>query len=84
MMTLGERDEPLGRYIERLDGARVRFSCAACGSWHDLDAAHVLWLLKALALGDEQTSVSGCARLDDHPCVRCGGTRWENAPPPRG
>lgn len=80
MMFDGEPGEPLGEYVGRREGARVRFSCMACGSGHDVDAAHVVWLLKALALGDEQTSVADCARLDDHACVRCGGTRWEAWP----
>lgn len=82
MMFHGERSEPLGDYVARIDGAKVRFSCLTCGSGHDVDADHVIWLLKALALGDERTSVADSARLDDHACVRCGGTRWEARPCP--
>lgn len=78
-----EADEALGRRVAAHDGARVRFSCAACGASHDVSAAHVIWLLKALDLGDEQTSVADCARLDDHACVRCGGRRWTSGPCPR-
>jgi hypothetical protein len=81
-MFYGKPSEPLGRHAEAGDGAKVRFSCVACGSGHDIDAVHVIWLLKALQLGDEQTSVADCAQLDDHPCVRCGGTRWEAWPLP--
>lgn len=80
-MTLyGEPAEPLGDCVGRCEGAKVRFSCTTCGSGHDIDAAPVVWLLKARALGDEQTSVADCARLDDHACVRGGGTRWEAWP----
>jgi len=81
-MYYGEPSVALGRYAEQRPGAKVRFSCAACGSGHDLPAAHVLWLLKALELGDDQTLLADSARLDDHACVRCGGRRWEAWPCP--
>lgn len=80
MRVDGEADQPLGRYVEGRSGAKVRFTCMTCGAGHDVDAAHVLWLLKALQLGDERTPVAAAARLDDHPCVRCGGRRWEARP----
>ena len=82
MMVDGEADEPLGRRAARRDGARVRFVCLTCGSRHEVPVARVVWLLKVLERGDEQTSVAGCAHLDDHPCVRCGGVRWEARPCP--
>lgn len=79
-MFYGEASVTLRRYAEARGDAKVRFSCAACGGSHDVEAAEVIWLLKALELGDEGTTVAESARLDDHPCVRCGGTRWEAWP----
>lgn len=81
-MFYGKTSETLERHAEGGEGAMVRFTCAACGSGHDVSAVHVIWLLKALQLGDGQTSVAACAQVDDHACVRCGGTRWEAWPLP--
>ena len=75
-------DVPLDDLAQRREGAGVRFVCMGCGSRHDVPVARVVWLLKVLERGDEQTSVAGCAHLDDHPCVRCGGVRWEARPCP--
>lgn len=79
-MHYGDPSMALRRYAEGSRDAKVRFACAVCGSGHDVDARQVIWLLKALKLGDEQTPVSGGARLDDHSCVRCGGRSWQSWP----
>jgi hypothetical protein len=81
-MFTGEPKVLLGHYAEGRPGAKVRFACLACGSSHDVDAAEVIWLLKALELGDERTALADSGRLDDHGCVRCGGVRWEVWPCP--
>jgi hypothetical protein len=83
-MFYGEPDMPLRRYAAGKSAARVRFCCAACGSGHDVLASEVIWLLKALQQGDEQTSLADSARVMDQACVRCGGLRWEAWPAPAG
>jgi hypothetical protein len=82
MTVEGGPDEALGARAARREGARVRFVCLTCGSRHDVAVAQVVWSLKVLERGDEQTSVAGCAHLADHACVRCGGVRWEAQPCP--
>lgn len=81
-MFYGDPEMPLRRYAEGRRGVKVRFCCAACGSGHDVVAREVIWLLKVLQQGDEQTTLAQSARLMDQSCVRCGGIRWEAWPAP--
>ena len=81
-MFYGDPDLPLRRYAAGRREAKVRFCCAACGSGHDVAASEVIWLLKVLQLGDEQTPLADSPKIMDQPCVRCGGARWEAWPAP--
>lgn len=81
-MLYGEANMPLRRYAAGRSAAKVRFCCAACGSGHEVAASEVIWLLKTLQAGDEQTALADSARIMDQPCVRCGETRWEAWPAP--
>ena len=83
-MSDGEASLPLARLARRGPGARVRLSCAACGSGHEVEASQVIWFLKAFGLGDDLSPVVDAAKLAFNPCIRCGGTAWLARPaPPR-
>lgn len=79
-MVRDEADLPLVRHARRGPGAKVRLSCAACGSSHEVDVDEVIWLLKAFGLGDELSPTADAARLARNPCVRCGAKAWRARP----
>ena len=86
-MLYGEARLPLARHARSAPAAKVRLTCAACASGHEVDASLVIWLLKAFGLGDELSPVGEAVKVASNPCVRCGATDWlattSHAAPPR-
>jgi hypothetical protein len=71
---------PLAHYLKHHPGCAVRFYCGGCFATHEESVMRVVERLKAQGHGDERTGVREVARFADHPCVRCGVTRWETRP----
>ena len=75
-MVDGEARLPLARHACGAPDAKVRLICTVCGSSHEVEAALVIWLLRAFGLGDELSPVAEAAKVALNPCIRCGATAW--------
>jgi ribosomal protein S27AE len=75
-MAHGDARLPLARHANSAPDAKVRLICQLCGSGHEVEAALVIWLLKAFGLGDELSPVADAAKVAFNRCIRCGATAW--------